>query len=603
VPALTCARLPFGAIRPGGWLALELGRAAAGLTGRLMDLWPDVGAESAWLGGDGEDWERGPYYARGLTALAHVLDDAELLRRARPWIEHGLASQREDGMFGPRSNDDWWPRMPMVDALLFHHEATGDPRVVGFLDRYLRHLAVTIASRPLEGWGRARGGESMGHALWLHARTGDSFLLELVDRLRAQTTDWMAELAAEVPGDAFEVAHGVNRAMGLKLPVVLARRTGDRGLADLVRTGWERTLADHGQVQGVFSCDEMLHGTSPAQGSELCTVVELLQTLLAAFELRAEAWCADAIERLAYNALPAMIAPDGCTRQYFALANQVACTPGAHRFWYHHDTDLLFGVATGFGCCTANMHLGWPTVVRSLWLASSDGGVVAPLFGPCTVTVPRPDGARLVLAEDTAYPFDDRVRIAVGLDRPHAFAMWLRIPGWASRVTVAVNGEVAWEGAGGTLAAVHRTWRDGDVVEMALPSEVRTTAWDGGVAVERGALVHALAVGEAWRAVGGTPPFADYELHPTTPWSYALLADEISRAGVETHPPGALPWSAAGAPIRLRVRGRRVENWGLELGSAAPPPAAARSTSPPEDLVLLPFGSARLRIAVFPRIA
>jgi len=73
--ALLPARLlPPGAIRPRGWLADQLRLLADGLTGRLDEVWDDVGPNSAWLGGDGEDWERGPDYLDGLIALAYALD-------------------------------------------------------------------------------------------------------------------------------------------------------------------------------------------------------------------------------------------------------------------------------------------------------------------------------------------------------------------------------------------------------------------------------------------------------------------------------------------------------------------------------------------------
>src|SRR5512147_2521859 len=121
------ATLPLGAIRARGWLADD------GLTGHMMDIWPDVGPDSGWLGGDGENWERGPYYARGLIALAHTLGDAALIAKARPRVEWTLASQRPDGSFGPDGNDDWWARMPMLEALRWHHDATGDARVPAFL--------------------------------------------------------------------------------------------------------------------------------------------------------------------------------------------------------------------------------------------------------------------------------------------------------------------------------------------------------------------------------------------------------------------------------------------------------------------------------------
>src|SRR5512134_749271 len=122
------AALRPGAIRARGWLHEQLRLSAAGLTGRMMDVWPDVGPDSGWLGGGGESWERGPYYARGLLALADALGDRELFARSRRWIEWTLASQRADGSFGPPGDDDWWSRVPMLEALRWHAEATGDPR-------------------------------------------------------------------------------------------------------------------------------------------------------------------------------------------------------------------------------------------------------------------------------------------------------------------------------------------------------------------------------------------------------------------------------------------------------------------------------------------
>jgi hypothetical protein len=114
----------------------------------LRGLMPAHG--SGWLGGDGENWERGPYYARGLIALAHALGDPALLARAAPWVEWTLASQRAAGWFGPAGNDDWWARMPMLEALRWHAEATGDARVAPFLARYLRYQLAHLPARPLE---------------------------------------------------------------------------------------------------------------------------------------------------------------------------------------------------------------------------------------------------------------------------------------------------------------------------------------------------------------------------------------------------------------------------------------------------------------------
>ena len=106
----TCAfrELPLGSVRPQGWLKEQLEIQRDGLTGHAEELYEDIG-QSDWVSdqkrGGQFAWERGPYYARGLIALAYVLDDSGLKQKAKRWIEPILASQRENGDFGPRDRN------------------------------------------------------------------------------------------------------------------------------------------------------------------------------------------------------------------------------------------------------------------------------------------------------------------------------------------------------------------------------------------------------------------------------------------------------------------------------------------------------------------
>ena len=70
-------------IRPTGWLEKQLIVQRNGLTGHIEEIWDDLGSNSGWLGGDGESWERGPYYLDGLIPLAYLLDDEELKNKAQ----------------------------------------------------------------------------------------------------------------------------------------------------------------------------------------------------------------------------------------------------------------------------------------------------------------------------------------------------------------------------------------------------------------------------------------------------------------------------------------------------------------------------------------
>jgi hypothetical protein len=599
------ARLPFGAVHATGWLREQLRLSAAGLTGHMMEIWEDVGPSSGWLGGAGENWERGPYYVRGLVALAHLRADPRLLELVTPWIEWTLASQRADGFFGPPDNRDWWPRMPMLEALRWHYEATADARIIPFLLRYTSYQLGTLPEQPLTDWGRPRGGDNLDTVLWLFNVTGESFLLDLADLVHAQTSDWIGELGGnERPNEGFEFGHGVNRAMGFKEPAIYWQRSHREADLSCARTGWERTLAHHGQIQGTFSSDEFLHGRGPTQGAELCAVVETISSLATVFRISGEPWAADAIERLGYNALPAMLTPDHCGHQYFAQPNQVSCTPGPHRFQIHHENDLLFGPVTGYGCCAANFHMGWPLVVNHLWMATADGGLIASLFAPCTVTATVGNGQQITISEDTTYPFADEVRFTVHGQRPVTFPLSVRLPAWAARAALVLNGTpLRARPTAQRRVVLARTWHDGDTLTVKLPMRIRISHWNGAVGVERGPLVYALRIGEEWRPVAGTPPFADHEVHPTTPWNYGLLLNPRSPGRAVRVEHGAVssqPWSQDGAGIRLRVRGARIPAWQLVDGDCGPVPAAPAADSPAEWLTLIPFGCARLRIALFP---
>ena len=94
--------LPLGSIKAEGWMQDQLLRMKNGMTGNLDKIYEKVmGPRNGWLGGDGDVWERGPYWIDGLLPLAYILDDNDLKEKVKPWIEWTLASQKPNGYFGP----------------------------------------------------------------------------------------------------------------------------------------------------------------------------------------------------------------------------------------------------------------------------------------------------------------------------------------------------------------------------------------------------------------------------------------------------------------------------------------------------------------------
>ncbi|SDS19080.1 beta-L-arabinofuranosidase domain-containing protein [Microlunatus soli] len=607
------AELPLGAIRPEGWLHDQLRLQADGLTGRLPEVWPDVGPDSGWLGGTGESWERGPYYLDGLLPLAYVLDDQDLIDQVRPWVEWMIGSQRADGWFGPAGNDDWWPRMVACKVLCQHHDATGDDRVPELLSRYFRYQLDNLVQRPLSGWGRVRGADNVLSVLWLHRLTGDDWLLELADLLLAQTEDWGRYLTEDlVTGRALffdHRTHGVNVAMGLKTEAVRFLRTGDDLARQRTRDGLAALERWHGLAHGCFSGDEFLGGREPTAGVETCLVVELMYTYQQLARIFGDGEWADRLETIAYNLLPASCDPRMLAHQYHQQANQVRVSVGSRPWTYSSDDANLFGLEPHFGCCTANLHQGWPKLVRTLWMHTLDtdgapDGLTAVSYAACSIRVTI-TGAEVRLRVRGDYPFDSVITIEVECDRPASFPIRLRIPGWCNDPRVTVAGEVEQAEIVDDHLVITRQWAGGETIQLELPTKPQLERREKqAVAVRYGPLIMVAGVAENWIPVPGAPGFGEWEVHPRSSWNHGIVADDHENWVIDKRPISAVPFAAEDAPIRIRVPGARIPGWGLDGEQAAPLPEGPVLGSPVgHEVTLTPYGSARLRVTELPTVA
>jgi hypothetical protein len=609
--------LPLGAIEPRGWLRRQLEIQGAGLTGHLGDFWSDVGPNSGWLGGTGESWERGPYYLDGLLPLAYELRDSTLIRKAKQWVDWTLEHQRPDGQIGPPKNDDWWPRMVMLKVLTQYQEVSADPRVIPLMQKYFAYELRELPKRPLRDWGKYRWQDNVYSVLWLYNRNGDKDLLRLAKLLHEQGYDWEAQFAnfkytskqtseelglkehQPLPDIAMQT-HGVNNAMALKVAPVWWLVSGDA--RDRGELHHQLAMLDkyHGLPNGMFSGDEHFAGPDPSQGIELCAVVETMFSLEQAFAIMGEPGLADRLEKVAYNALPGTLSNDMWSHQYDQQPNQIACTR-AHRQWSTNGPDSnLFGLEPNFGCCTANLHQGWPKLVSSLWMATPDGGLVTAAYAPNQVHT-KLHGIQVTIDEQTDYPFRGMAQFVVHAPRAVAFPLVLRIPAWAGSAAVSVNGTPHQIQQSG-LYPINRTWKDGDRVEIRFPMNSRVTHWYHDAAVfERGALVFSLPLDGQWSQLKKySEKSADWQITPAADWNYAVELGDCD-AKVSDGPVGAVPFDVKNPPASLVIRGRRDRNWVMVENSAGPVPVSpVTSQDPLQTLTLVPYGAAKLRITAFP---
>ena len=638
------AQLPLGEIKPAGWLQTQMQSLLDGMTGNLDEVYElVVGDNNAWLGGEGDAWERGPYWIDGALPMAYIMGDDALKAKSQKWVEAILASQKENGFFGPdtdrpaiagmqRNNAaDWWPRMVALKILQQYYMATADQRVIDFMTRYFHYQLEMLPTTPLGHWtfwATERAGDNLLIVHWLYNITGDKKLLDLGEILHSQSADWTARFTTDNHLYRQNSLHCVNLGQGFKEPVIYYQQSKDEKHLNAPLEALRRIRHTIGFPIGLWGGDELLHFGDPTRGSELCTAIEMLYSLEEMYRITGDNTYADLIERIAYNALPTQITDNADARQYYQQINQVEVTRQPRNFSTpHRHTDILFGQMTGYPCCTCNMHQGWPKFTQNLWYKTADGGLAAMLYSPSTVSTTLTSGVEVVIEEQTNYPFEEQINFKITLpnrkQKSAEFPLELRIPAWSNGYSIAVNGEnMASENAAkvvrkGTIK-IARNWKDGDVITLQLNAEVTSSRWwDNAAVIERGPLVYALRMEENWhKHVCEGEDIARYGTHyyevtSPTQWNVALNGEDLNdkviaeKFTVEKDECSNTPWSLESAPIAIKAKAYTLPDWVMQRNSAGNfnfmnQMKDTGETTEQVEITLIPYGCTTLRITEFP---
>lgn len=623
--------LGIDSYQPVGWLKNQLELQKEGITLQLDEVWSSVSRFSEWAGGTDPGWERPPYWLDGLVPLVYLTQSEEGMQKAEFWMEWAIHSQRDNGDFGPTYQtaefDEvmFWPKMVMMKAIISYYEIKRESRILEFMERYFTFCSNILETYQMSGWAQARSGDLAYSVCWLYEKTGNINLLKLLEKVNAQTLPW-ADYLAHFPFPLptsfyypwekmeaniskthlydimrYHATHVVNIAMGLKQPIYKFKETGEKRYLEALYKGMADLAANHGQVTGVYSGDEHLSGPAPTQGTELCSVVEMMFSLQQIFAQTGNSKIMDWLERITYNALPATISEDFKAHQYDQQVNQVLVSD-AERNWYNNGNRAnLFGFEPNFGCCLANMHQGWPKFVKNAFFVTQNEitvGAYMPVYAK--VRILKTD---VGIREETEYPFKGEIHFSLDLKQETEFSFRLRIPEWCRDFELLINDEIITDQAEEGYVVLKRKFQNRDSIILRLKMEVtiRKHWYHNGVTVERGPLLYVLNIAEKWKKLNhGHPRYPDYEIYPQSDWNYALDLRE-KPVVVKEHDLSCQAFSKKEAPIHIKAWGRKLENWKRERNSAGDlPQSPVRTMHKKEELDLIPYGCSKLRIGLFP---
>ncbi|MEO1009675.1 MAG: beta-L-arabinofuranosidase domain-containing protein [Bacteroidota bacterium] len=609
-------------IDPEGWIAEFLTRQKSGLSGNIANSgypyntchWacPKMeGSTKAWW-----PYEQTSYYLDGINRLGLLLGDSELLGIVEKNTEYVEANVDSTGRFGTNLQDRWWrwPYASFNRIYMTNYETSGDTEIISLLADHYKTFGHEDFCDDLEL-------ANVEQLCWLYEKTGDETFIKMGEdayaRFKSDVT-YRNRLDSDIQFAADRVPdhHGVVYLELVKIPALLYKYTGNENYLEESLNGIKKMELHHMLVSGLPSTTEHFDGISEVAGHETCNTAVFPHTYGYLMRISGESWLGDRIERAVFNAGMGAVTKDFKAHQYFSAPNQVLATTDSNPFG-HHPTRMAYAPGHDVECCTGNVNRFMPYYVEQMWAKSKDNGLVAALYGPSVIsTKVGKDNREVTIKEITGYPFSERITFEISMDHDEAnFPFSMRIPQWAQVAKVTINGaEIEGEVPAGTFFRLERSFKSGDIIELELPMEIRTSTWpNNGLAVERGPLVFSLTLSAKKDTIANyersTESFPAYTMVPTTEWRYGLRNGNLDFELVQNENKG-YPWDRSNSPLKIKVKGFKAKGWDLhtyfdervdkEITTTPSFPDKIDLEDTPNELELVPYGATTLRLTVFP---
>ena len=582
--------IPINSVKINGWLEQQSLLAMQGFIGSLplisKEVWSDVfatgqlGLKSAYGTGNNVakvEWWNGESEGNWLIGwIGHVLLHGKTaeIEQVRTYLNRILSTQGADGYIGMFTAEaratrnfivgDLWTQSRAILALQLWADYWNDNKIRDCVSKALDYTIDRYRKSDKDLRFNAPSGDSCGagHDLMFmdalaeqSRQTGDlrfiEFGRELYADYSAGVMDWhetdgqLQTLLSDEP----IVGHGAHAVEFLRVPLALAEHLGDEQYFAAFKNGMAKIERAIGIGGGVKSDEQIsLPGIEciplPENGYEICTMFEMMITLLESVRLTGDFHYLDLAEKLFLNDFQAAVTNDGRRTVYCLAQNQPAATHQMGTRWDISPTHDDVAV-----CCVPNAGKILPILARRM-IARTDELISFQLYGAMAATV-QMQGKEVSIRQETAYPFEERITAHIGAPEVR-FTAEFRIPAWCKKAAIKVTGAKDIEQV--QLAdrfQITATWSPDSKVALDLPQELtQRTISDGRYVFDVGPLVFSAPIAHVatdYREYK-LPGYADQDLVAVNAkWMFPpafrkqdLATAKLTRTAL---PQGVYPWS------------------------------------------------------------
>jgi hypothetical protein len=419
----------------------------------------------------------------------------------------------------------------LMEAAVAHFEATRRTSLLDVLRRYANHIETVFGSDSGQKRGYP-GHEEIELALVkLYRATGEKRYLRLAKffidergqqphyfeiearergEVPEQRTDYPWNLGqkydqfqAHLPVRQQRTAEGhAVRAMYLFSGMAdVAMETGDAELFEACRALWRNVMSRRMYVTGGvgpssegerFTIDyDLPNDTAYA---ETCAAIGLVMWAHRMLQVELDRRYADVMERALYNGVISGVSLQGDT---FFYVNPLAVDPEAPYFKKRQRIKPYRQEWFDTACCPPNIARLLASLGQYIY-STGDGSLAVHLYVQSSVAS-HIGGVAVHLHQKTKYPWQGKVTVTVEPERPVAFDLLLRVPGWCTTFSLLVNGSPVRAPVENGYVRITKTWQTGDQAELDMEMPVQriyahpsVVATAGRVALQRGPIVYCL---------------------------------------------------------------------------------------------------------------